>query len=260
MTGPLESPSVVVGAPRLEWRAATLTRVVTETASTKTLVLDVPGWPGHQAGQHVDVRLTAEDGYQAQRSYSIASAPDDTRLAITVERLDDGEVSPYLVSELRIGDQLELRGPIGGYFVWDPAMGGPLFLVAGGSGIVPLAAMLRTRAMASAIVRATVAATLLYSSRSWESIIYRDELMHLAEDPGVRVVHTLTRSRPAGWTGPARRIDRAMLVEVAPPPAQRPQIYVCGPTALVESVAELLVGLGHDPLRVRTERFGPTGG
>lgn len=261
MTDPTGVSAVADHAARIEWRAATVAQVITETALTKTLVLDVPGWPGHQAGQHVDVRLTADDGYQAQRSYSIASAPGDSRLAITIERLDDGEVSPYLVSELRIGDQLELRGPIGGYFVWTPAMSGPLFLVGGGSGIVPLAAMLRTRAMADPVVRAAVPATLLYSSRSWDSIIYRDELARLAAmDAGVRIVHTLTRSHPTGWTGPARRIDRAMLADVAPPPARRPQIYVCGPTGLVESAAQLLVDLGHDPLQVRTERFGPTGG
>jgi ferredoxin-NADP reductase len=257
---PNDAAAAVGPAPRIEWRVATVADIVAETVDTTTLVLDVPGWPGHRAGQHVDVRLTAEDGYQTERSYSIASAPGDERIAITVERLDDGEVSPYLVGELRIGDRFELRGPIGGYFVWEPAMGGPLLLVAGGSGIVPLAAMLRTRAMADAPTRATTPVTLLYSSRSWESVIYRDELTRLTEeDAGVRVVHTLTRSHPAGWTGPTRRIDRAMLAEVGPAPRLRPHIYVCGPSGLVESVGQLLVDLGHDPARVRTERFGPTG-
>lgn len=260
MTGANESDAVTAAPPRIAWRAAIVADVIAETTHTKTLVLDVPGWPGHRAGQHVDVRLTAEDGYQAQRSYSIASAPNGARLAITVERLDDGEVSPYLVGELRVGDRFELRGPIGGYFVWEPAMGGPLFLVAGGSGIVPLAAILRTRAAAGADVQASVPVTLLYSSRSWESVIYRDELRRLAEeDPNLRVVHTLTRSHPPGWTGPTRRIDADLVAEVAPPPAMRPHIYVCGPTALVESVGQMLVELGHDPARVRTERFGPTG-
>lgn len=263
MTEPRADSPIVADEPphlrRIEWRVATVAGVLAETARTKTLVLDVPGWPGHMAGQHVDVRLTADDGYQAQRSYSIASPPGDRRLSITIERLDDGEVSPYLADELRVGDRLELRGPIGGYFVWDPAMGGPLLLVAGGSGIVPLMAILRTRALSSAAVRVAAPATLLYSSRSWDEIIYREELAHLAVDDGVRVVHTLTRARPPGWTGFARRIDAAMLAEIAPPPGLEPQIYVCGSTGLVESVAGKLVDLGHEPLRVKTERFGPTG-
>ena len=220
-----------------------------------TIVLDVPGWPGHRAGQHVDVRLTAEDGYQAQRSYSIASAPEDPRLALTIERLDDGEVSPYLAEELRPGDRLELRGPIGGYFVWDVSLGGPLFLVAGGSGVVPLMAMVRHRAAAAS----DVAARLLFSSRTWEDVIYRDELERLAGG-GLEVVHTLTRSQPDGWAGYARRVDAAMLREVAWPPSERPQTFVCGPTAFVETVAGALVDLGHDPATIKTERFGATGG
>ena len=243
---------------RIEWRAATVREVIRETAHAKTLVMDVADWPGHTAGQHVDVRLTAEDGYQAQRSYSIASAPARSRLAITIERLDDGEVSPYLTDALGVGDRLELRGPIGGYFVWEPAMGGPLFLVAGGSGIVPLMAMLRTRATSPAAARASTPATLLYSSRSWEDVIYRDEVMGLT-DPGVKVVQTLTRSQPAGWTGFTRRIDADMLAEVAPAPSLEPHIYICGPTALVETAARIMVELGHEPARVKTERFGPTG-
>jgi len=249
----------VVRPRRIEWRAATVREVIQETPHAKTLVMDVPGWPGHTAGQHVDVRLTAEDGYQAQRSYSIASAPSRSSLAITIERLDDGEVSPYLTDALGVGDRVELRGPIGGYFVWEPAMGGPLFLVAGGSGIVPLMAMLRTRATSAAAVRAPAPATLLYSSRSWEDVIYRDEVMTLAGDPGVKVFQTLTRSQPPGWTGFTRRIDADMLAEVAPAASLRPHIYICGPTALVETVAQMLVELGHEPARVRTERFGPTG-
>lgn len=252
------APSVV-RPRRIEWRAATITDVIRETAHAKTLVMDVPGWPGHTAGQHVDVRLTAEDGYQAQRSYSIASTPSRSTLAITIERLDDGEVSPYLTDALGVGDRVELRGPIGGYFVWEPSMGGPLFLVAGGSGIVPLMAMLRTRATLPPPMRASAPATLLYSSRGWDDVIYRDEVIALAEDPDVNVVQTLTRSQPSGWTGFTRRIDADMLAEVAPDPSLRPHIYVCGPTALVETAAQILVELGHEPARVKTERFGPTG-
>jgi ferredoxin-NADP reductase len=249
----------------IAWRLAAVTDVVPETPSTRTLVLDVPGWPGHRAGQHVDVRLTAQDGYQAERSYSIASAPEDVRVALTVERLDDGEVSPYLTEELRAGDRLELRGPIGGYFVWNVAIGGPLLLVAGGSGIVPLMAMLRHRAVAlgstGADARHGVPARLLYSSRRWDEVIYREELARLAEDdPTLEVALTLTREPPQGWTGLRRRIDRMMLAEVAWPPAERPHVFVCGPTPLVEAVAAALVELGHDPAWVKTERFGPTGG
>lgn len=255
---PGPTPSVV-RPRRIEWRAATVSEVIRETAHAKTLVLDVSGWPGHTAGQHVDVRLTADDGYQAQRSYSIASEPSRSALAITIERLDDGEVSPYLTDALGVGDRLELRGPIGGYFVWEPAMGGPLFLVAGGSGIVPLMAMLRTRAVAPQPLRATSPTVLLYSSRSWEDVIYRDEVAKIGEDPGVKVVQTLTRTQPDGWTGYKRRIDADMLAEVAPAPSLRPHIFICGPTALVESAAQILVELGHETARVKTERFGPTG-
>jgi ferredoxin-NADP reductase len=207
----------------------------------------------------VDVRLTAEDGYQAERSYSIASPPSRSTLALTVERFDDGEVSPYLTDALGVGDQIELRGPIGGYFVWEPSIGGPLFLVAGGSGIVPLMAMLRTRAAAPSHLRATSPAVLLYSSRSWDDVIYRDEVMKLAEDPGVRVVQTLTRSQPPGWGGFKRRIDADMLAEVAPAPSLNPHIFICGPTPFVEIAAQIMVELGHEPARVKTERFGPTG-
>jgi ferredoxin-NADP reductase len=220
-------------------------------------VLDVPGWAGHVAGQHVDIRLTAEDGYQAQRSYSIASPPDERQVILTVERLDDGEVSPYLTEVLQPGDQLELRGPIGGYFTWQVATGGPLLLVAGGSGIVPLMAMIRHRAAQ----KSAVPTRLLYSSREFGDIIYRSELEHLAAaDPTLTVVQTLTRSQPLEWTGYQRRIDRAMLAEVVWPPSAQPQAFVCGPTPLVETVASALLDLGYDPLHIKTERFGPSGG
>jgi ferredoxin-NADP reductase len=240
---------------RLTWRVAEVVDVLTETPRVKTIAFDVTGWPGHRAGQHVDVRLTAEDGYQAQRSYSIASAPDGTRIELTVERLDDGEVSPYLTDELRRGDRIELRGPVGGYFVWEPPQGGPLLLVAGGSGVVPLMAMIRARAAAGSDAETR----LLLSSRGWDDVIYRDELERLEGD-GLRVVHTLTRSQPHGWTGYARRVDAEMLAEVGPNPAERPHVYVCGPTPFVEAVAEALVQLRHEPQQIKTERFGPTGG
>ena len=249
----------VVAPARLEWRVARVVDVRDETPRARTLVLDVPHWPGHRAGQHVDVRLVAEDGYQAQRSYSIASPPEDATVALTVERLDDGEVSPYLVDVLRPGDGLEVRGPIGGYFVWNVAMGGPLLLVAGGSGIAPLMAMLRHRRRADSAARATVPVRLLYSARTLEDMIYRAELQQLAEPPLVEVALTVTRGAPPEWIGHRRRIDRSMLESVSWPPSASPHAYVCGPTTLVESVATLLVELGHAPSRVRTERFGPTG-
>ena len=228
-----------------------MVELLDETPRVRSIVLDPPDWGGHLAGQHVDVRLTAEDGYQAQRSYSIASSPEQERLEITVERLPDGEVSPYLVDELRPGDELELRGPIGGYFVWEASTGGPLLLVAGGSGVVPFRSMLRHRAAAGS----DVPARLLYSSRSFDEVIYREEWEGLAD---VRL--TLTREQPEGWTGYARRIDAELLAEVAWPSGERPLVYVCGPTAFVEAAAEALVALGHDPARIKTERFGATGG
>ncbi len=240
---------------RLTWRPARVAEVIAETERVNTLVLDVAGWPGHRAGQHVDIRLTADDGYRAQRSYSIASAPDDPGLAITVERIDDGEVSPYLAGEARAGDEFELRGPIGGYFVWDVGAGGPLLLVAGGSGVVPLMAMIRhwRREGSDLPVR------LLYSSRSLDDVIYRQELDAL-DGAGIEVVHTLTRSQPPGWTGYNRRIDAALLAEVAFPTAERPLAFVCGPTRLVEGASRALGALGYEPARIKTERFGPTGG
>jgi ferredoxin-NADP reductase len=233
----------------------TVTGLIDETPTTRSIVLDAPAWPGHRAGQHVDVRLTAEDGYQAQRSYSIASAPDDEQLVLTVERLEDGEVSTYLVGELRPGDAFELRGPVGGYFVWEESYGGPLFLVGGGSGVVPLRAMLRHHRAAVS----TIPARLLYSARTLEDVIYRDELAQFAEDDEIDVHFTLTREQPEGWRGYGRRIDRELLEEVSWPPGERPLTYVCGPTSFVETAANVLVELGHDPARIRTERFGPTG-
>jgi ferredoxin-NADP reductase len=248
---------VAVGLYRILWRLADVVEVVTETPRTKSLVLEVPGWEGHRAGQHVDVRLTAPDGYQAQRSYSIASAPEDERLVLTVDRLDDGEVSPYLTDVLMVGDKLELRGPIGGYFVWEAEDGGPLLLVGGGSGVAPLMAMIRHRAA----VGSGVPTRLLYSSRSYEEIIYRKELEDLAAQGGsLEVIHTLTRSRPEGWSGYGRRIDTEMLREVSWPANENPLAFVCGPTPFVEAVGAALVGLGHDPAQVKTERFGATGG
>jgi len=242
---------------KLVWRIGEVIETSPETPRTKSLSLEVPGWEGHKAGQHVDVRLTAEDGYQAQRSYSIASAPEDSRLALVVERLEDGEVSSYLTDELRAGDRLELRGPIGGWFTWEAREGGPLLLVAGGSGIAPLMAMIRHRTAA----RSDAPTSLLYSSRSREDAIYAEELDRLAaEDGALEVTHTLTRYQPPGWTGYSRRIDREMLEEIVPSPEQRPLAFVCGPTPLVEAVATVLVELGHEPARVKTERFGPTGG
>lgn len=242
---------------RLIWQLGEVAELVPETPNVSSLVLDVPDWPGHLAGQHVDVRLTADDGYQAQRSYSIASAPEDPRVAITVERLDDGEVSPYLVGEVRKGDKVELRGPIGGYFVWRADDKRPLLLIAGGSGVVPLMAMLRHRAAAGA----STPTRLLYSSRTQDDVIYREELDQLASrNDGLVVAHTLTRAQPAGWKGYARRIDSDMLAEVAWPKAPMPIAFICGPTSLVESVAGQLVDLGYDPGWVKTERFGATGG
>ncbi len=224
-----------------------------ETSRTKTILLDPPDWPGQLAGQHVDVRLTDEDGYQAQRSYSIASAPEDEHLALTVERLDDGEVSPYLVDELRAGDELELRGPIGGYFVWRDSDGGPLQLLAGGSGIVPLRAMLRHRAATGS----SAPARLVYSARSLDDVIYREELME--ERNGVEVTFALTRSWPDGFEGHRGRVDAAVLAGAVWPPEMKPLVYICGPTGFVEAAAEALVELGHDPRRVKTERFGASG-
>jgi ferredoxin-NADP reductase len=241
----------------LKWQLGQVAELVQETPRVASLLLQVPDWPGHDPGQHVDVRLTAEDGYEAQRSYSIASPPEDARLAITVERLDDGEVSPYLVGEARVGDRIELRGPIGGYFVWKAGDARPLLLIAGGSGIVPLMAMLRHRSKSA--VKPPV--RLLYSSRALEDVIYRGELEGLvAAGDGLAVSHALTRVQPSSWTGYARRIDREMVREVAWPKEKAPLVFVCGPTQFVEAAGGLLVDIGYDPAWIKTERFGATGG
>src|SRR6266550_805450 len=242
---------------RLTWQLGEVAEVIQETPRVSSLVLEVPDWPGHLAGQHVDVRLTAEDGYQAQRSYSIASPPENARVILTVERLEDGEVSPYLVGEVKVGDKVELRGPIGGYFVWKAETSSPLLLVAGGSGVVPLMAMIRHRAA----LGSNVPVRLLYSSRTADDIIYKEELNRIAASgDGVAVAYTLTRSQPSGWKGYARRIDRNMVREIAWPKEQSPMVFICGPTSFVESTAGLLVDLGYDPLKIKTERFGATGG
>jgi ferredoxin-NADP reductase len=241
----------------IAWRLATVAATRDETATVRTFTLSVPDWPGHRPGQHVDVRLTAEDGYSVERSYSIASEPErGGEIDLTVERIADGEVSAFLHDVVVIGDRLEVRGPIGGYFVWEARLGGPLLLVAGGSGVVPLMAMIRHRHR----VRSDVRTRLLFSSRHSEDIIYRDELDRFAAGmDGFEVIHTLTRSRPPGWTGYDRRIDDRMLAEVLEPIGVQARVYACGPTALVEVVANALVRLGLPADRVRTERFGPTG-
>jgi len=248
----------VIDSPaRRDWQVATATLFRQETARVKSITFETTAWAGHMAGQHVDIRLTADNGYQAQRSYSIAS-PGGCRphVELTVERISDGEVSPFLTDELRIGDDIELRGPIGGYFAWAPGASSPLMLIAGGSGVVPLMSMLRTRYQAGS----QVPAKLLYSSRSAEDIIYRDELDRLAANrDGFHLIHTLTRGAPAGWQGQTRRVDRDMLAQCGFQPEEKPQIFVCGPTAFVETVADQLVGLGHGEAAIKTERFGPTG-
>jgi ferredoxin-NADP reductase len=239
----------------VRWLAATVAETFPETAQTVTLRLDVPAWRGHRAGQHVDVRLTADDGYAAQRSYSIASPPGIDRLELTVERIDDGEVSPWLTTVADVGDQFELRGPIGGWFVWDGDDTAPVLLVGGGSGVVPLMAMLRHHAASGS----TAAMHLVYSARTLGDVIYRRELEELA-GPHRAVTLTLTRESSPDWAGRRGRVDADMLAELGWPPSVRPHCYICGPTPFVEAVANALVALGHDPARVKTERFGPTGG
>lgn len=241
----------------IAWQVATVREIRNETPRVKTFTLSLPQWVRHRAGQHYDVRLTAPDGYQAQRSYSVASEPERVgEIDLTVEYLEEGEVSAYMHEVLVPGDLIEVRGPIGGYFVWEADMGGPLLLVAGGSGIVPLMSMLRHRAASNS----TVPARLLYSSRSIDEVIYLGELETLAATGGgLEVFHTLTRSHPSGWDGYARRIDRAMLEEVARPFGARSRVYVCGPTPLVEAAANFLVDAGVPQSQIRTERFGPTG-
>jgi ferredoxin-NADP reductase len=248
-------------AQQFKWQLGKVLEIRQETPKVKSLILEVPDWTTHLAGQHVDVRLMAEDGYQAQRSYSIASPPEDTYLMLTVERIEDGEVSPYLTDELGVGDRIELRGPVGGYFVWNTRDekndDSPLFLVAGGSGIVPLMAMIRHRSNWSN----KIPTKLLYSSSYYEEIIYGEELDRIsANDSSLRVIHTLTRRQPQNWTGYGRRIDRAMLADTAWRPAEKPRAFTCGPTTLVETVANYLQELGYKPECIKTERFGPTGG
>jgi ferredoxin-NADP reductase len=240
----------------LAWQIATVSAIRAETPDVSSYTLRLPAWRAHRAGQHYDVRLTAVDGYQAQRSYSIASPPSrEGEVDLSVERIADGEVSPYFHDILLVGDQVEVRGPIGGYFVWEPSLGGPLLMVAGGSGVVPLMAMLRERAAADP----KPMAVLVHSSRTYDDVIYRDELASLAaDDAGLRVIQTLTRSQPPGWTGYDRRIDRPMLAEAIAVAGAQPLVYICGPTLLVESAANALVELGVPPAQVRTERFGPT--
>jgi ferredoxin-NADP reductase len=245
----------------IPWRIATISAVHDETPAVRTYTFALPDWPGHRAGQHVDVRLTAADGYSVERSYSIASEPERTgEIDLTVERIEGGEVSAFLHDVAVAGDRIEVRGPIGGYFVWDASTTGPLFLVAGGSGVVPLMAMLRHRARAGAEARSTIPTRLLFSSRHLEDVIYRDELDRLAAaGDGLEVVHTLTRSQPAGWTGYARRIDDRMIAEVLDPLGASARTFICGPTPLVEVAANALDRLGLPRDRIRTERFGPSG-
>ncbi len=241
---------------RLSWQLGQVLDTIQETHRAKSLVLDLPDWPGHRPGQHVDIRLTAGDGYQAQRGYSIASAPEDDGVMLTVDRLEDGEVSPYLTDVVEPGDEIELRGPIGGYFVWDASLSGPLLLISGGSGIVPLRAMLRHWAAA----RPPVKVRLLHSARTLDDVIYRDEIMRLAAFDEVDVRIALTRAWPDGWRGHRGRVDRDFLKDAAWPPQDEPHIYVCGPTAFVEAATAALVKTGQLPDTIKTERFGPTGG
>ena len=241
----------------LDWQLATVASTRDETPTVRSFTLGLPGWPGHRPGQHVDLRLTGEDGYSVERSYSIGSEPERAgEVDITVERIEGGEVSPFLHEVVVPGDRLEVRGPVGGYFVWEAALGGPLLLVAGGSGVVPLMAMARHRAR----VGMTIPTRLVFSSRGYDEIIYREELDRLAAaGDGFDVIHTLTRQQPPGWTGFTRRIDEAMLADALQPLGAATRAYACGPTALVEVVANSLVRLGLPPDRIRTERFGPTG-
>jgi ferredoxin-NADP reductase len=240
---------------RLTWSVAEVVGFSDESPRVRSIVLSAPGWPGHLAGQHIDLRLTAEDGYQAQRSYSIATPTDGDLLTITVELIEDGEVSPFLIETVAMGDQIEIRGPIGGYFVWEPAMGGPVQLIGGGTGVVPLMAMLRERTRRDS----DIPFRYFSSARSHEDLLFQNDLERLGSQNGVTVGHTLTRSHPQGWLGPTRRVDQEMLEEYAWPSMGRPLVYVCGPTGFVETTANSLVQIGHEPERIRTERFGPTG-
>lgn len=239
---------------RVSWLVGTVSAVRDETPAARTISFDVPDWPGHLAGQHVDVRLTAPDNYSAARSYSIANAADGNRVDITVVRIDDGEVSPYLTQTVAPGDRLELRGPIGGWFVWRPAQSEPVQLIAGGSGLVPLMAMIRTRTL----MRSSAPFRLLYSVRNPQSVLYAAELRECSRE--IPVTFAYTREVPSGWPAPPGRVDAGAITAHTWPPNATPQCYVCGPTPFVESVADLLRTAGHDPARIKTERFGPTGG
>jgi ferredoxin-NADP reductase len=242
---------------RLTWQSATIAEIRVETDSARTIALDLPGWPGHLAGQHVDIRLTAENGYSAQRSYSVASAPGNDRLEVTVQRVPDGEVSGYLVDVAQPGDTVEVRGPVGGYFTWEPSAKDPVLLLAGGSGIVPLMSMIRARAEA----KSRVPFRLIYSARGPAEAIYADELRRrVRDDAGLDVAYAYTRMVPEGWPRPPGRLDARLLTEAGWPADLEPAAFVCGPTGFVEAVANLLVAQGNDPTRVKTERFGPTGG
>ena len=242
---------------RLTWQVGTVADVRGETATARTLTVDVPGWSGHTAGQHVDVRLTADDGYSTQRSYSIASGPGPGRLELTVQRLEDGEVSPYLTDVLKPGFPLELRGPIGGWFAWDPAAAGPVLLVGGGSGVVPLMSMIRARAAAGS--RAPF--RLVYSVRSPETALYTDELAQRGQaGDGLEVTYVYTRSAPAGARVRVGRLNPVVLAAQGWAPEAAPAVFICGPTGFVEAAASLLVKAGHDPGVIKTERFGPSGG
>jgi ferredoxin-NADP reductase len=234
------------------WRVAVVAELRDETDTARTLALDVADWPGHLAGQHVDVRLTAPDGYTAVRPYSIASAPGARHVELTVEIDPDGEVSPYLARDVSVGEELEIRGPLGGWFVWRPAQTEPVQLIAGGSGLVPLMSMLRSRAASTG----SAPFRLLYSVRRPEAVLYADEVLTAGAVDGVEVSHVFTREAPAGWPSPAGRIDAVRLAVETWPPAVQPTTYICGPTAFVETVADLLLAAGHDARRIRTERFG----
>jgi ferredoxin-NADP reductase len=239
------------------WRVGNVVALHDETATARTITLEVPDWPGHVAGQHVDIRLTASDGYSAVRSYSIASAPNsEKRVELTVERLPKGEVSPYLTQELAIGDRLELRGPIGGWFVWRNQQTEPTQLIAGGSGIVPLIAMIRARWAAGR----TSSFRLLYSVREPGAIFYRDELQAFSDHgDSMSLTYTYTRAVPKNWPRPPGRIDAALIANATLPPTLSPTCYVCGPTPFVEIAAGFLSASGNSPDKIRTERFGPTG-
>lgn len=243
--------------PRIEWQTGRVQAIVTETSRVKSIILQPADWSGHWPGQHVDIRLTADDGYQAERSYSIASPPEEELLTLTVERVEDGEVSTYLLDELRVGDALEFRGPIGRHFIWRQTRGGPICLIAGGTGITPLMAMLRHRRRS----RARIPASLIYSARSLADVVYRDELDTMARgDHDLRLVYALTREHPGDWNGHRGRVNEVLLAKNGFTPAQNPTFFVCGPTGFVESISSMLVKLGFDPFAIKTERFGPSGG